>query len=132
MDRLREMAEIDRPSTERVEATSAPDADAEVARAEVELREVAAMQLALTVAVATARAPESDERVRMATRRLVTVLKSEGWPVEAIIVQIKKTATRISVAAARHASPPNSDLPDAETLLADTVRWCIEHYYRAD
>ncbi|HEY4130931.1 MAG TPA: hypothetical protein VGM50_09960 [Gemmatimonadaceae bacterium] len=57
------------------------------------LAEVAALKAALSATV-TGPLDASIDDVQGAVCDLVSVLKVAGWPVEAIIVQVKKTAFR--------------------------------------
>ena len=65
--------------------------------------------------------PRNIEAMREAVYAAVDVLKAAGWPIEAIIVQIKRTGADAGLTSIHRPL-------GAETLLRDSVRWCIEHY----
>jgi hypothetical protein len=91
--------------------------------------EVANLKAALQAAADGSNA-EGRKGVESAVRELVDVLKSAGWPIEAIIVQLKKTAAESGLATARANIVADGLQTPTERLVESAVRVSIEHYYR--
>ena len=68
-----------------------------------------------------------DRQLRDAVCSLTRTLRTAGWPVEAVIILVKKTASD----AGTTYDPLTATLKDArdEQPVERAVRWCIEHYY---
>lgn len=63
---------------------------------------------------------------------VVDVLKAAGWPVEGIIVLVKKTAREIGYVTTRHSATSTLTIAPAQLAVDAAVRACIEHYYKSE
>jgi hypothetical protein len=79
------------------------------------IREVAAVRIALLSLDGTS--PLSDREVESAICRMVDVLKDAGWPIEAIVVELKKHLDGVAPSDRR------------QIIHRKSVRWCIKHYF---
>jgi hypothetical protein len=72
--------------------------------------------------------PIDDEVLKAAVCAYADEAKRLGWPVERVIIEIK----RISEAADGpiHRSDP-IDRIEGQRIVERVVTWCVEHYYRA-
>src|SRR4051812_32061149 len=64
--------------------------------------------------------PGDREALRLRVCTAVDELKAMGWPIERIIIRLKELAREIGFA--RY-----SDSGRRDSLIDDTVKWCIEH-----
>ena len=69
-----------------------------------------------------------EDEVKSSVCVMVDVLRSAGWPIEAIIVLAKRMATDAGLDVWQYRTPPVWT-GDTEDLSRSIVRWCIQHYY---
>ena len=83
---------------------------------------------AARVRAAFATRPINDEVLKAAVCAYADEAKRLGWPVERVIIEIK----RISEAEGGlvHRSDP-IDRIEGQRIVERVVTWCVEHYYRA-
>ena len=86
------------------------------------VREMVQLRDALRAASAVPTSTNIDS-LQVAVCAAVDMLRTAGWPVEAIIIEVKRIASAIGLR-------PEHTATESD-LLTNTVRWCIEHYYRS-
>ena len=59
----------------------------------------------------------------------VAELKALGFPPERVIIAVKRAANEAGLYSTVRVTGISHDLNDADKLLVDMVRWCIERYY---
>ncbi len=59
----------------------------------------------------------------------VDVLKTVGFPVERVILSVKRAANEAGWRSSSLLPKATVNLSGEDKLLADMVRWCIERYY---
>jgi hypothetical protein len=61
----------------------------------------------------------------------VDAMKADGWPPERVIVAIKALAREVGLVP-EPILPVVQETTPGDSLLADSVKWCIEHYYKGE
>jgi len=61
---------------------------------------------------------------------VVDDLRTLGWPPERVIIAIKQVAEDAGLRTSRNVLRVSGRLAEADQIVQDLVRWCIEHYYR--
>jgi hypothetical protein len=88
----------------------------------------AAQRLRIELAAMARNEPATTEKLREAVCAFVDEMKSEGKPAEAVIIAAKQVAAMTGLLAM-----PEQDVlqrsPQADRVITDVVRWCIERYY---
>jgi predicted type IV restriction endonuclease len=68
-------------------------------------------------------------RIRPLVCEVVDELKKEEWPAERVIVALKTIAREASLVTTT-SLPATQEITSGDRLLGESVRRCIEHYYR--
>ncbi|MGH7616438.1 MAG: hypothetical protein ACREPM_04350 [Gemmatimonadaceae bacterium] len=87
------------------------------------IAEIATLRRTMEAAGDT-RSVDDLDAMRRATVAVVDILQASGWPVEAVIIQVKRTANEAGLTSMRAIAT------GADRLVSDCVRWAIDHYYR--
>ena len=72
--------------------------------------------------------PVSEGDLRSAVCAFVDSARALGWPVERVIIEIKRIAEVEEGPVNRWAN--SSDRLDGQRVVARAVSWCVEHYFR--
>jgi hypothetical protein len=75
------------------------------------------------------KAPASTETLHARLNEFVDAAKALGWPIERIIVAVKRLWVEAGVHASRHVVLTRSPLTETDRILMACVGWCIERYY---
>jgi hypothetical protein len=82
---------------------------------------------------AFAAAVVDDQALRTDVGAFVDEMKALHWPVERIIVTIKRLAeAEAEVAAVRDPAAVARGMRDRQQAVSRAVVWCIKHYFAAD
>lgn len=78
--------------------------------------------------VALSTHPVDDGALRAAVCAYVDAARAQGWPVERVIIELKRIAESEDGPVNRwsHAT----DRIDGQRVVARAVSWCVEHYFR--
>ena len=72
--------------------------------------------------------PIDDEVLKVAVRGFADEAKRLGWPVERVIIEIKRIS---EVENGPMYRPLSFDRVEGQRIVERVVTWCVEHYYRA-
>lgn len=70
-------------------------------------------------------------KLRELVSRYVDALKTEGFPPERVIVEVKRIASEVGVGKPTSYSHQAVFFNVADLLVVDMIGWCIERYYLA-
>lgn len=72
--------------------------------------------------------PLSEVDLRSAVCAFVDSARAQGWPVERVIVEVKRIAEVEEGPVNRWTNA--SDRLDGQRLVTRAVSWCVQHYFR--
>jgi hypothetical protein len=75
---------------------------------------------------------DDGEQLRSAICAFTSMMKSEGWTAEHVIIAVKQTAAREGVAWRSRSQLRREQSSDVTEILSQAVRWCIDHYYASE
>jgi hypothetical protein len=71
--------------------------------------------------------PIDESSLRVAVCGYVDAAKALGWPVERVIIELKRVA-EVENGPVHHSADP-ADRIDGQRLVARAVSWSVEHYF---